>query len=79
MTKKWHLSKKLNVVKNMPALFHRQPGEKFDVKKSEVIRWLSKQDDVMSWLFDYLSDEAKIIEYSEETGTWHGVKEVGGK
>lgn len=76
MKKRW-ISKKLDVVREMPELYHRLPNERFELRKSEVVNWLLEQDDVVEWLFHFLQRTTKMIEYDKKTGKWHGVKEEG--
>ena len=60
-------------LRNMPPLHHKIPGEEFDWAKSEVMKWISAQPDVLTKLFNVIKEE---ITYSHETGRWQG-KSVG--
>lgn len=63
-------TKKLDSAKNMPPLFHKLPGQEFDMKKSEVIKWLIQQPDILQYIFDKLKDEHLI--YDPISGKWRG-------
>lgn len=64
-------SAKLCIAKQMPELRHTIPGEKFDVKKSEVVQWLISQPDILQYLFNHIKNTD--IVYVPEYGTWVGV------
>ena len=65
-------SKKLEVIKRMPPSYHTLPGHEFDIKKSEVIRWLIDQPEVLSNLWDRLK-QSGYLEYEQVTGRWKGI------
>ena len=72
-------SEKLYIAKQMPELRHTIPGEKFDVTKSEVVKWLITQPDILQYLFDHIKNTD--IAYVPERGTWIGVnakRKMGG-
>lgn len=56
----------------MPPLYHTIPGEKFDIRKSRVIWWLTKQPDILNWLWNNIS-QSGMVAYNPETGKWQGV------
>ncbi len=56
----------------MPPLYHTIPGEKFDIRKSRVIWWLTKQPDILNWLWNNIS-QSGMVTYNPETGKWQGV------
>lgn len=64
-------SKLLDVVKNMPPLYHTMPDEPFDIKKSMVIRWLINQPDILNWIWNNLKQSGDVI-YNKDTGKWQG-------
>lgn len=69
-------NKNLLVVKNMPPLYHTLPGQKFDVRKSEVVRWLIEKDEILQLLFGTVVNQSgskKLVEYNPSTGKWQGV------
>ena len=74
-----NISSKLQVVKNMPPLIHHVKGEKFDITKSEVAKWLIQQPEIMQWIFDHVNNmqrrngEELLIKYNPENGTWRGI------
>ena len=65
-------SKLLEAAYKMPPLYHTIPGEKFDIRKSRVIWWLTKQPDILNWLWNNIS-QSGMVAYNPETGKWQGV------
>lgn len=65
---------RLDVAKQMPPLRHKLPGKEFDIARSEVVRWLVAQPEIMQLIFNAV--KAKYIVYDKPTGTWHGVDHV---
>lgn len=63
---------KLMVAANMRPLHHNFPGEKYDRKKSEVLKWLSERPSLIEYIFEQAAN-AKEIFYNPETGKWQGV------
>lgn len=64
-------SEKLNIAKQMPELKHSVLGKKFDVTKSDVVKWLISQPDILQYLFDHVKNVD--IVYVPEYSTWVGV------
>lgn len=64
-------SKNLLVAKEMPPLYHKLPGEDFNFKKSEVLKWISERPSLLLYVFNHL--EHAEIEYNPNTGKWQGV------
>ncbi len=66
---------RFEVAKKMPPLKHNPEGD-FDPQKSEVIKWLVSQPDILNYIFDAVRGngrrESPII-YNPETKTWQGV------
>ncbi|MHC1723197.1 MAG: hypothetical protein AB9836_08345 [Aminipila sp.] len=62
----------LNCAKKMPPLYHTLPEEKFDIKKSEVVKWLLQQPELMQKLFNMAANN-KTIRCNAKTGKWQGV------
>lgn len=67
-------SKKLEVGKSMPPLYHKRPGKDYAAEKSEVLQWISEQPDLLEWTFAQLKG-AGYVEYDSETGIWSGVED----
>ncbi|MEG1433852.1 hypothetical protein [Eubacterium sp.] len=65
-------SKKLSIGRKMPPRYHKLPGEDYDIKKSEVIRWLIQCPDILEYVWDQFKQSGDI-EYNPETGKWQGV------
>lgn len=57
--------------KNMPPLYHSLPGQSFDIQKSEVIKWLISNPEVLQYLFDKVNKSGFII-YNPKTQKWQG-------
>lgn len=69
-------NKNLEAAKMMPPLYHTIPGEAFDIKKSEVVKWLLEQPEIMQFVMDRVSsrgETSKLIVYDRGTGKWQGV------
>lgn len=60
----------LNCARKMPRLRHTV-GEQFDIRTSEVVKWLLKQPDIMQKVFDFAANH-KVIAYDSATGEWRG-------
>ena len=56
----------------MPPLYHKSPGQNYDVMDSEVVDWLIEQPSVRERVF-YEAKQSKLIEYDAEDGVWIGV------
>mgnify|MGYP004502071725 CR=1 FL=1 len=67
-------SKKLEVGKCMPPLYHKLPNKEYSVENSEVLQWISKQPDLLEWTFAQLKS-AGYVEYNSETGVWSGIED----
>lgn len=65
-------SRKLNVLKEMPQLFHRKPGYNFSIANSEVIKWMISQPDIQQYVFDKASALGYIV-FNSEINKWQGV------
>jgi len=66
-------SKLLDIAKNMPPLYHKFADEDFDLEKSEVIKWLIQQPDILKYVLQRISGGNGFIVYDPDTGTWRGV------
>lgn len=70
------MSGKLECAKKMPPLKHKIDGQDFDPRKSEVLKWLTQQPDILNYLFDAVRGnqyrESPIV-YDPDKGTWKGV------
>ncbi|RXS70788.1 hypothetical protein ER615_00180 [Streptococcus pyogenes] len=67
-------SKKLEVGKYMPPLYHKLPCNDYNHERSEVLMWVSEQPDLLEWTFAQLKS-AGYVKYNSETGTWSGVED----
>lgn len=65
-------SKKLLIARNMPPSFHTIPGQPFDPKKSEVIKWLIERPAILNFLWDQIKQSDDVV-YDDKTGKWQGV------
>jgi hypothetical protein len=65
-------NKKLEVVKHMPPKFHKLPGQEYETKKSEVIKWLIMNPSILEFIWDHVKQSGDVI-YNSNTGKWQGV------
>ncbi len=56
----------------MPSLYHTLPNEEFDITKSEVIKWLVIQPEVVNAMFNYYNDQGVIV-YDQDSKQWKGI------
>lgn len=66
----------LDVARKMPPLHHKLPEEKFDWKKSEVVRWLIEQPEILNYIWQsiYNRGEAScLVKFNAASGEWKGV------
>jgi hypothetical protein len=68
-------NKRLLIAKQMPELKHKAGEGSFDITKSEVLKWLIQQPDILNYLMDQVKDKG-LIKYNPERGTWYGVNYV---
>lgn len=57
---------------NMPPLYHTLPGEEFNYRNSEVLKWLAARPALISYLYDQAKAKGEII-FDATTGKWQGV------
>lgn len=70
--KKRKKSKLLDIGKSMPTLYHTLPNEEFDYDKSQVLKWIASQPELLKYMHNKLSNIG-YIEYDKTTGTWKGI------
>lgn len=66
----------LESIKKMPPLYHKQPGEDFDMAKSEVAQWLIQQPLALNVIFELVKNTSckdHSIKYDSRSGKWHGI------
>lgn len=66
----------LDAARKMPPLHHKLPGENFDFEKSEAVRWLVMQPDILNYIWQSVclrGEASRLIVYDSEHGTWQGV------
>ncbi len=61
----------LDCARKMPRLRHTV-GDKFDIRTSEVVKWLLSQPDIMQKIYNFATNH-KVIVYDAATGEWRGV------
>jgi hypothetical protein len=66
-------SKQLDVIKNMPPLYHKIPGEPFDILKSETVAWLIKQPDILNYLWENVVRRTYDVKYDHDMEKWVGI------
>lgn len=67
----------VNAARKMPPLYHKIPNEKFDLRKSRTLWWLTKQEEVLEDIWN-LVKQSGAVKYNSETGKWQGVNFKGG-
>lgn len=65
-------SKKLQPGRIMPPLYHKLPGEEYDVRKSEVVNWLIRNPSILEYVWDKFKNSNDVV-YDPSTGKWQGV------
>lgn len=76
MKKRKRVSKELDIARRMPPLYHKLPGENFDINKSEVAKWLVNQPDIVNYVVNRIKAAGTsnpLICYNPSTGKWQGV------
>lgn len=66
----------LDVVKQMPPLYHKLPDEDFAWSKSEALKWIVSQPEILDYIWQSIrnrTDVNEFIAYNNDTGTWQGV------
>ena len=69
--KKKKVSKKINCLKKMPPVPHSNQGE-FSYKKSQMLKWILEQDEVLDWLCQYVFNSG-YVKYDSDAKKWQGV------
>jgi hypothetical protein len=64
--------KQLDVGRKLPPSFHKMPDQTFDIKKSEVAKWLINQPEILNFVVEIMKKSEAIV-YDKETGKWQGV------
>lgn len=62
----------IDIAKKMPPLFHKLPDEDFDYRKARTLWWLTKQPEVLKYIWDMVK-QSGALEYDSATHKWHGV------
>ncbi|CUP60318.1 hypothetical protein [Enterocloster clostridioformis] len=65
-------SKMLDVARTMPPLRHSIPGKEFNIKNSEVVKWLLENPVVWNYVWNNVK-ESGAVSYDSDTGKWQGV------
>lgn len=65
-------NKFIDMAKQMPPLYHKLPGQDFDIKKSCVIRWLLEHKETYDYILRKLQ-RSGAIKYNSDTNMWQGV------
>lgn len=47
------------------------PGQEYDVKNSEVTKWLIQRPSILEFIWDQLKQSGDIL-YDPDTGKWKG-------
>lgn len=65
-------SQKLDVGRRLPPLYHKIPEKEYNVKNSEVIKWLIQRPSILEFIWDQFKQSGDIF-YDSNTGKWQGV------
>lgn len=65
-------SKMLDAARIMPPLRHSIPGKEFNIKNSEVVKWLLENPVVWNYVWNNVK-ESGAVSYDSDTGKWQGV------
>lgn len=65
-------AKILNAVMTMPPLYHSIPERPFDIKNSEVVKWLIKQPEILNYVWNNIKNSGAVV-FNPETKKWNGV------
>ena len=68
----------VDAAKCMPPLYHKLPGQEYDIHKARTLWWLSKQPEVLTYIWDIVK-QSGAIKYDSNTGKWQGVDFVPDK
>lgn len=69
----WRYQRKLlSAGKKLPPSYHKLPNQEFDMRKSEVAKWLLEQPEILSFVMEIMK-KSEMIFYDPETGKWQGV------
>lgn len=66
----------LDVARKMPPLHHKFPEEEFDWKKSEVIKWLIRQPEILDYIWQSVCNKgeaSRLVKFNADSRTWQGV------
>lgn len=72
MSNKIKRNKLIGVARKMPPLYHRIPGEKFDIRKSRTLWWLIKQPEILNYVWNNIK-QSGFVKYDSVTGKWTGI------
>lgn len=65
-------SKFLDIGKQMPRLQHTFPNEEFDYDKSQVLKWIASQPELLTYIKHKLYNVG-YIQYDKDSRTWKGI------
>lgn len=65
-------SKILDIARFMPPLRHSIPDREFDIRNSEVMKWMLKNPATWNYIWNNIK-QSGVVEYNPETGMWQGV------
>ena len=70
--RKCEKSKFLDIGKQMPKLYHTIQGEEFDYDKSQVLKWIASQPELLTYVKHKLYNLG-YIQYDKDSRTWKGI------
>lgn len=72
MGRKVSRDKRLMTSCNMPPRYRTQPGQEYNNKNDDVLKWISECPELLMYVCDKLT-QGGYIEYDSVSGTWQGV------
>ena len=72
MSKRKPRDKRLSIARSMPPLRKKLPGQIYQPKNDEVLKWLGGRPDLLAYLFDKVHQAGYVV-YDEDSGCWKGV------
>lgn len=62
----------MELVKTMPPMHHKFPGQEYTPEKSEVLKWICSHYEFAQMIFNEMKNSG-YIKYNPRTDTWQGV------
>ncbi|MDR7869160.1 MAG: hypothetical protein RIN56_20420 [Sporomusaceae bacterium] len=63
----------MEVATFLPPTRHSIPGQEFDIRNSEVMKWLVQQPEILNYIWNNIKNSGAVV-YNPQTGKWQGVE-----